>query len=650
MNYLGEPIYSLIPTSTGGDVTGPSTSTADSIARFDGTTGKLLKSGVANISDAGGMTGVSLIANTAGFLTLEADSVVLAGTGLTGQANVTVNDNVILVADNVVELRGFAAPYGIAMNSDTLVSGNLTSTSTVEGAVIKKTGGTSSQYLMADGSSLQFSANSGNSNFYLYKSHANTPTPPPTAGLVYYNNTVQKDATVVYINHKTDDNIDIEVFFSNLSTLNEVYIQQKTLSENFIKYNITATPTIVTGSHISIPITYTSFGGTGETSFGVNEPVLVSFFTNSIETDQRLTALETKTQNQTATFQQTTLEGITRINGTLVPIVGNVWDLGESLLNWATVHTYALKSDIGAVSLDNNQITELATPTANAHAANKAYVDSAKLFTDLTPTTTPIFVTGRVYYDADTNNLVYAKNDSWARIISSVFTPTPFLQANLKGWFDASNTNSISQTPGNVAIWNDLSVNGFNLTGITATPRTGDTTVNGRNVVNFDGTECIYRAGGAVNYYRHTIIIVSTATVAARDIYGSSGVVAGDVLFNVNANGTYRAHAFRTGDGLRDSTFTLSTGMSIRIQRVGATTLDIIENGNTKKNSFSFGGTDPAVLKGIYLGYRSQSVIAGFVGSMGEVLVFDTNVSDSQLNIIGNYLGSKWGVTWTNLP
>ena len=89
--------------------------------------------------------------------------------------------------------------------------------------------------------------------------------------------------------------------------------------------------------------------------------------------------------------------------------------------------------------------------------------------------------------------------------------------------------------------------------------------------------------------------------------------------------------------------------MSIRIQRVGATTMDIIENGNTKKNSFSFGGTDPAVLKGIHLGYRSQSVIAGFIGSMGEVLVFDTNVSDSQLNIIGNYLGNKWGVTWTNI-
>jgi hypothetical protein len=437
MNYLGEPIYSLVPTSTGGDVTGPSTSTVNALPRFSGTDGTTLKNSNVTLSDGGQLSGINSIANTSGFLNLESDNVVLVGTGITGFATVTVNDNVIVQADNAVEIRGFAAPYGIAMNSDTLVSGNLTSTGTIEGGALKKSGGTGSQYLMADGSSLQFSANSGNSNFYLYKSHANTPTPPPTAGLVYYNNTIQKNATIIYISHKTDDNTDIEVFFSNLSTLNEVYIQQKTLSENFIKYNITATPTIVTGSHISIPVTYTSFGGTGETSFGVNEPVLVSFFTNSIETDQRLTALETKTQNQTATFQQTTLEGITRIDGTLVPIVGNVWDLGESLLNWATVHTYTLKSDSGAVSLDNNQITDLATPTANAHATNKSYVDG--LIGSHTTYTTSTFPTastnvGRIVYNSDSKSMFFSNGITWLEVntwrqpvMTSMTTPSPYI-------------------------------------------------------------------------------------------------------------------------------------------------------------------------------------------------------------------------------
>ena len=195
--------------------------------------------------------------------------------------------------------------------NQTATTGLTTFTGTVEAGTVKKTGGTSIQYMMADGSVLSQSASSGNSNFYLYKSHTNTPTPPPTAGFVYYNNAIQKNATIIYISHLTEDNIDIEIFFNNLSTLNEVYIQQRTSSDNFIKYNITGTPSVVTGSHVSIPVAHISYGGTGGTSFGTNEPILVSFFTNSLEVDTRLSNLETKTQNQTA------IAGTTAITGTI---------------------------------------------------------------------------------------------------------------------------------------------------------------------------------------------------------------------------------------------------------------------------------------------------------------------------------------------
>ena len=118
--------------------------------------------------------------------------------------------------------------------------------------------------------------------------------------------------------------------------------------------------------------------------------------------------METKTQNQTAISQQTTFEGLTVINGTLVPSIGSVWDLGESSLNWATVHTSALKSDTNSISVENNKITNLDTPPANGDAATKLYVDKAKLFIDLTPTTTaPTAVKGRVYYGNASNGIRY---------------------------------------------------------------------------------------------------------------------------------------------------------------------------------------------------------------------------------------------------
>ena len=194
---------------------------------------------------------------------------------------------------------------GISITSTTLTFNTdpiLTTpyTNEIEATSFKKTGGTAQEYLMANGTSLQYSANSGNSNFYLYKSHINATSPPPASGFVYYNNANQSLATTIYISHLTNDNFDIEVFFTNISQLSDVYLQDKTNSSNFIRYNITANPTIIVGSHIAISVTNFSNGGTGASSFGVNQDILVSFFTNAIETDSRITAIENKTVNQSA--------------------------------------------------------------------------------------------------------------------------------------------------------------------------------------------------------------------------------------------------------------------------------------------------------------------------------------------------------------
>jgi hypothetical protein len=93
--------------------------------------------------------------------------------------------------------------------------------------------------------------------------------------------------------------IDIEVFFNNINQINDVYLQDKNNSSNFIKYNITGPPTITVNSHITIPVSVITSAGTGTTSFGANHDILVSFFTNNIEVDTRLSTLETKTQYQT---------------------------------------------------------------------------------------------------------------------------------------------------------------------------------------------------------------------------------------------------------------------------------------------------------------------------------------------------------------
>ena len=222
--------------------------------------------------------------------------------------------------------------------NQTNINGKLTTTDDITSTKFIVQGGTNIQYLLADGTLLTSSANSGNSNFYLYKSTDNATTPPIGSGNIVYNNAIQSLATVIYVSHLTRDNVDIEIFFENVSSLNDLYIQDQNNSLNYIRYNITGTPTIVPNDYVLIPVIINTSGGTGSTSFGTNHNVLLSIFTNSIETDVRISNLETKTQNQTAVLGTTTLSG--------------------------------------SLTMSGNTITNLATPILGTDATNKSYVDT----------------------------------------------------------------------------------------------------------------------------------------------------------------------------------------------------------------------------------------------------------------------------------
>lgn len=296
-----------------------------------------------------------------------------------GSADISLNDDVINLEADSVLVNG--APIGtgggfVTNPLSTTLDGNeysINNVGSVQATLFIKNGGTSEQYLMADGSALKYSANSGNSNFYLYNSVTNQ-SPTPVNGDISYNATEQKQATVIYISHRTRDNIDIEVFFKNISTLNDVYIQDQENSDNNITYNIIGPPTIVTQAQITIPVSWTSSSGTGTVSFGNGHNVLLSFFTNSIETDTRITTLETKTQNQTAnaggtTFNKDTTCLLREADGDYFLVGGDGGDLKFIV---GTTSISANKT----IFMLNNIISGLGNPVANTDAANKTYVDT----------------------------------------------------------------------------------------------------------------------------------------------------------------------------------------------------------------------------------------------------------------------------------
>jgi hypothetical protein len=202
-----------------------------------------------------------------------------------------------------------------------------------------KTGGTNSQYLMADGSTTAISAIG--SNIYLYKFSDNT-TPPPTTGHIRFNNnTLLSSVSNVYISHITNNSIDIDPFFISIQTNNILYIQHTTLSTEWIKFTITATPTITPESFISIPVSLLGNGTFNPPSniFANNTDIYFSIFSSTATTNPfnqslnttdnvnfnsvSLTApITTNTQATTKLYVDNKVGAITLTNlGTGVPLI-----------------------------------------------------------------------------------------------------------------------------------------------------------------------------------------------------------------------------------------------------------------------------------------------------------------------------------------
>ena len=132
MDYLGRPYYTLAGAGGGGggggtgDVVGPSSSTANAVARFAGTDGKFIKNSSVTVSDNGIIQGVlsvqTDVVSSTGSLAVEgASTVEVRAPG----SYILVREDVLIDSDDVVSVTGRAAPHGLSLSGNTILSGNL---------------------------------------------------------------------------------------------------------------------------------------------------------------------------------------------------------------------------------------------------------------------------------------------------------------------------------------------------------------------------------------------------------------------------------------------------------------------------------------------------------------------------------------------
>jgi hypothetical protein len=99
-------------------------------------------------------------------------------------------------------------------------------------------------------------------SYYKYDAHTNTHTPPPATSEIRWNNATQINSTILYVSHLTRDGVDIDVFLSLISDKDNLIIQDENNSNNYQKWEVNGTPTLIPNNYISIPVTYVTGGYT----------------------------------------------------------------------------------------------------------------------------------------------------------------------------------------------------------------------------------------------------------------------------------------------------------------------------------------------------------------------------------------------------
>lgn len=141
-----------------------------------------------------------------------------------------------------------------------------------------KSGGTSLQYLMADGSVQTYSAGATgatgangadglSSSVFVYTFTTQT-SGTPASGVVYLNDSAV-GATQIYVSHLSKNGHDIDQLLNNVAVNSSLIVQRSTDSNIFAQYTVTA-KTVFTG-YVRYSITYIAHSG----SIGNNNEVLL---------------------------------------------------------------------------------------------------------------------------------------------------------------------------------------------------------------------------------------------------------------------------------------------------------------------------------------------------------------------------------------
>jgi hypothetical protein len=248
-----------------------------------------------------------------------------------------------------------------------------------------------------------------------------------------------------------------------------------------------------------------------------------------------------------------------------------------------------------------------------------------------TPGTYPLTVTGTGASATHTTTV--------SLTVSAPNSGTPPV-AGYAAWYDASDTSTITASSNAVSQWKDKSANAYDLTQSNAAsqPLTNSDTLNGHNVVKFDGATSYMRVsnpGSPAQPYTMFAVVKTLRASGGQEtiwmpdgdtpgrIYRTSGgnlaAYAGTVLDSGSASGSTNAHVVAV----------VLNGASGKIAVDGSVTSGNVGSGVIATNYWDIGHNANG-------GEFAQCDIA-------ELILYPTALNDTDRQSVQSYLKAKWG-------
>lgn len=235
---------------------------------------------------------------------------------------------------------------------------------------------------------------------------------------------------------------------------------------------------------------------------------------------------------------------------------------------------------------------------------------------------------------------------------ASGFSPKQI--AGLQLWLDAADANTITADTG-VSEWRDKSSTKSVWAQATGNdqPATGTATMNGKNVLVFDGSNDSLSASEPMNTSMPlTFFIVQR--IVAKSAFGMSYTAGGaNDNFNIRQAGDNTGILTVTAGGgqfLNTGSMSNREGIDdIFVLAFPAGAGDsgaVYLNGDTLSFPAGSSATQKPTLTGThYIGRRSDGFYANF--RVAEIIAYSTLLTDTQRRSVESYLGTKWGITVT---